>query len=103
MKLKNFVKLPEKNNDTELTQYAVGFTRGSNKRLREIGEIEVSLDVRKIEEIIVKYLRGCGIIKEELEGDDMLKFTKESDWCELVADDLVTKFIDSFKEIIKSD
>ena len=43
----------------------------------------------KYKEYIVNYLKECGIIKDELYGEEILKFKKDSDWCELVAEDII--------------
>ena len=47
--------------------------------------------IKDIEKIIVKYLHQCRITDKDVSGSKIMSFSKDSDWCELVANDIATQ------------
>ena len=58
-------------------------------------------EIKKIAKIIIKYLRGCGILESlDIKGKGekgfrQFTFKKSSDWPELVAEDLTNEILDA--------
>jgi hypothetical protein len=45
-------------------------------------------EIKEIKKYIVKYLQSCGMTRDDVEGEGVIVFRKESDFCELVAEDI---------------